>query len=138
MARLDVDSSLNEVIKTYLKNKNLTETLSVFGKKCDKEGNIERCQEFMNYLKEKEAEEEEDDLGFEINFGANEPKIDWVAVYSDKKIYCHESNCDFFGKLDTDDLMSHLIDTHKYGTFKCEYKNVDCKFVGFSEVSFNF
>ena len=62
-------------------------------------------------------------------------KIDWTAVYSDNKINCTEKTCDFFTKIDTEELTNHMIEVHKYGEYKCE--DPHCNFVGYSKKSLN-
>merc|ERR1712131_565224 len=138
-------------------------------------------KKFIEFLKQSEKEKEnriEDDLGFEINFGAFQPepkmplrksltektyqstmkatekrrtdipkefikkiknlgmkvedaeilfksKIDWTAIYSDNKIYCVEPRCDYFTKMDGEELTNHMINVHKYGDFPCNYDHCD-------------
>ena len=36
-------------------------------------------------------------------------KIDWAAMYSNNKIYCTETRCDFYTKIDSDELTKHMI-----------------------------
>ena len=59
-------------------------------------------------------------------------KIDWCAVYSENKIYCVEMGCDYFTKIDSDELTNHMIDVHKYGEYRCNYDH--CEYVGASKV----
>ena len=61
-------------------------------------------------------------------------KIEWTAVYSDNKIYCTETTCDFQANIDSDALTRHMISHHKYGEYPCTYPN--CNFVGYSKVSY--
>ena len=62
-------------------------------------------------------------------------KIDWAAVYSNNKLYCTEQTCDFFTKIDNDELTNHMINVHKYGEYKCE--DPHCNYVGFSKRNLN-
>ena len=59
-------------------------------------------------------------------------KIDWVAVYSENKIYCIEPKCKYFTEIDNEDLRNHMIKVHKYGEYPCPY--TDCDYVAFSKV----
>ena len=59
-------------------------------------------------------------------------KIDWVAVYSENKIYCIEPRCKYFTQIDNEDLKNHMINVHKYGEYPCPYD--DCDYVAFSKV----
>jgi len=67
-----MESKLNDFIIEHLKKTKSEKTLKLFeGEKSgSKKENV--YVKFMNYLKKKEAEKEneKDDLGFEINFGA--------------------------------------------------------------------
>ena len=60
-------------------------------------------------------------------------KIDWTAIYSDNKIYCIEPGCDYFTKIDSDELTNHMIDVHKYGDYPCNYDH--CNYIATSKVS---
>ena len=70
--------SLNDYIIEHLKNGNYEKTLKLFEEKNggQTKENSKICEKFINYLKEKETEKENeiDDLGFEINFGALKPE----------------------------------------------------------------
>ena len=72
MAKRKIDGSLNDVICGYLKKAKYEKTLKLFERKCGKKENINLCEDFINYVKRRVAKKpiEEDDLGFEINFGA--------------------------------------------------------------------
>ena len=59
-------------------------------------------------------------------------KIDWTAIYSDNKIYCVEPRCDYFTKMDGEELTNHMINVHKYGDFPCNYDH--CDYVATSKV----
>lgn len=59
-------------------------------------------------------------------------RIDWTAVYSDNKIYCAEPRCDFYTKIDNEDLTKHLIANHNYGNYPCSDSN--CDYIGYSKV----
>ena len=59
-------------------------------------------------------------------------KIDWTAVYSENKIFCTETRCDFFTKIDDPRLTNHMKHKHKYGEYPCIHPN--CNFVGYSKV----
>ena len=69
-----MELSLDDFIIEHLKTSKNKKTLKLFeGEKDDsKKENENVYEKFMNYLKKKEAEKEneKDDLGFEINFGA--------------------------------------------------------------------
>ena len=72
MAKRKIDCSLNDVIYGYLKKAKYEKTLKLFERKCSNKENINLCEDLINYVKRRVAEKliEEDDLGFEINFGA--------------------------------------------------------------------
>ena len=181
--------NLHEFVTKYLKKTQYEKTLKLIAVH---DGESKACtgetyEKFMNYLKRKERkkriENKNDDLGFEINFGAyqqevklpasiarksiggskNESvkkedvpeqfikqiqrlgmkvedaemlyktKINWTAVYSENKLYCTEHGCEFFTKIDGDELKNHMIADHNYGEFPCPYQ--DCNYVGVSKVS---
>jgi len=60
-------------------------------------------------------------------------KINWTEVYSENKIYCIEPGCDYFTKIDNEELTNHMIDVHKYGDYPCNYDH--CNYVATSKVS---
>ena len=180
---------MHEFVIKYLKKAQYEKTLELIAVH---DGESEACtaatyEKFMDYLKQKERktriENKNDDLGFEINFGAyqqevklpasiarksiggskNESvkkedvpkqfikqiqrlgmkvedaellyrtKINWTAVYSENKLYCTEHGCEFFTKIDGDELKNHMIADHNYGEYPCPYQ--DCNYVGVSKVS---
>ena len=82
MAKRKIDSSLNDFIVEYLKKRKCERTLNLFEKTNEqrKEGtrNQDVCENmFTDYLKRKEFEKQNeiDDFGFEINFGAYQQQI---------------------------------------------------------------
>ena len=182
---------MNEFVIKYLKKARYEKTLKLLA---GKDGESKACtaeayKKFTNYLKQKERKTKNannDDLGFEINFGAyqqelklpatiaqkgigektgskNESvkkedvpkqfikqiqrlgmkvedaellyktKINWTAVYSENKLYCTEHGCEFFTKIDGDELRNHMVANHNYGEYPCPYQ--DCDYVGVSKVS---
>ena len=60
-------------------------------------------------------------------------KINWTAVYLENKLYCTEHGCEFFTKIDGDELRNHMVVNHNYGEYPCPYQ--DCDYVGVSKVS---
>ena len=81
MAKRKQDCSVNDLIIGYLKKTKCEKTLKLF-EKSNENLNHGICEKFMNYLKKKETEKEneKDDLGFEINFGAfqSEGKVGFI------------------------------------------------------------
>ena len=78
-----MELSLDDFIIEYLKKAKNEKTLKLFeGEKTGPNENKNVYEKFMNYLKKKEAEKEneKDDLGFEINFGAfqSEAKVSFT------------------------------------------------------------
>ena len=180
---------MNEFVIKYLKKAKYEKTLKLFAGKV---GESKACtsaahKKFTNYLKQKERTTKNannDDLGFEINFGAYQQelklpatidrkgigemtgskneiakdvpnefikhilklgmkvedvellyktKINWTVVYSENKLYCTEHGCEFFTKIDGDELRNHMVVNHNYGEYPCPYQ--DCDYVGVSKVS---
>ena len=71
-----VDWSLNDIIGEHLKKTKCEKSLKLFEEYVGKTKRAKMTKKFLNYLKEKEAEKEnanDEDLGFEINFGAYQP-----------------------------------------------------------------
>ena len=66
----------------------------------------------------------------EVLYGS---KIEWCAVYSNNKIYCPETGCDFSTTIDNGIMTKHMIDRHNYGEFPCEHAH--CNYIGYSKVS---
>ena len=61
-------------------------------------------------------------------------RVDWTAVYSENKIYCAEPGCDYFTKIDNEELTNHMINVHEYGDHLCQYNH--CDYVAYSKVKF--
>ena len=86
---------------------------------------------FINKIKSLGLKEEDAEILYET-------KIDWTAVYSDKKIYCTEGGeqkCNFVADIKTgcEDLKSHLRKVHQWGDWPCSDKN--CGYIAHSKVS---
>ena len=93
-----------------------------------KETEIDIPKDFMRKIKKLGMREEDAQILYKS-------KIDWTAVYSNNKLYCTERTCNFFTKIDNEELTNHMIKVHNYGQFKCEYNH--CDFIGFSKTSLN-
>ena len=86
-------------------------------------------KEFIQKIKELGMKEEDADILYQT-------KIDWTAVYSENKIFCTETKCDFYTKIDNEVLTKHMINKHKYGEYPCLHPN--CSFIGYSKVNILF
>ena len=77
MAKRKIDSSLNDFVVQYLMKRKCERTLKLFERNNEGSKNENICEKFMNYLKRKESEKENenDDFGFEINLGAYQQQI---------------------------------------------------------------
>jgi len=94
-----------------------------------KERKIGVPKEFIRKIKKLGLKEKDAKILFET-------KIDWTAVYSNNKIYCTEKTCDFFTKIDNEEMTNHMINVHKYGEYNCE--DPFCNYVGHSKKNLNF
>ena len=83
-------------------------------------------KEFIQKIKELGMKEEDAGILYQT-------KIDWTAVYSENKIFCTETRCDFYTKIDNEELTKHMINKHKYGEYPCLHPN--CSFIGYSKVN---
>ena len=75
MAKRKTDCSLDAFVMRYLKKARFDKTSSLFGESIVKQESTspKSSEEFLFYLKRPKIKyENEDDLGFEINFGAYE------------------------------------------------------------------
>ena len=76
MAKRKMDSSLDDIVMEYLKKVKCDKTSKMFG--TDHSGDHSKSlKKFMKNLRQSEIKKEnrvEDDLGFEINFGAFQPE----------------------------------------------------------------
>ena len=75
MAKRKIDCNLDDIVAECLKKRKCEKSSKMFGGKC-KTGHSKVMEEFIKYLKQKDMEKAnqvEDDLGFEINFGAFQP-----------------------------------------------------------------
>ena len=86
-------------------------------------------QEFIQKIKELGMKEEDAGILYQT-------KINWTAVYSENKIFCTETRCDFYTKIDNEELTKHMINKHKYGEYPCLHPN--CSFIGYSKVNILF
>jgi len=76
MAKRKIDCSLNDIIGGHLKNAKCEKSLKLFEENVGVTKKPKMLKKFFDYLKEKEVEKENiknEDLGFEINFGAYQP-----------------------------------------------------------------
>ena len=79
MAKRKINCSLDDVVKEYLKKVKCDKTSKMFGTEHSIESDQNKIstsmREFQKFLKKKTKENDvEDDLGFEINFGAFQPE----------------------------------------------------------------
>ena len=79
MGKRNNDCTLDEIIAAYLKKAKCQKTLKLFGEQIGQAKNdkMPMLEKFVDYMKEQEAGKEnkrDDDLGFEINFGAFQPE----------------------------------------------------------------
>ena len=87
MAKRKMDFGLDDIVTEYLKKIKCEKTSKMFGTESSSETDLSKSlKKFMKFLKQKETEKEnraEDDLGFEINFGAfqPEPKVSFRTVF---------------------------------------------------------
>ena len=77
MAKRKLDCKLDDLVMEYLKKVKCEKTSKMFGTEGSSENDHSKSlKKFMKFLKQNETEKEnhvEDDLGFEINFGAFQP-----------------------------------------------------------------
>ena len=74
MAKRKKDSSMDGIIIHYLKKAKCEKSLKLFEEKVGPSKKPKISDNFWNYLKETEKKiTRDEDLGFEINFGANQP-----------------------------------------------------------------
>ena len=78
MAKRKIECSLDDIVMEYLKRAKCEKTSKLFGIERSVESDHSKSLEkFIVFLKQKEMKKEfhvEDDLGFEINFGAFQPE----------------------------------------------------------------
>jgi len=78
MAKRKKDCGLEDTVVEYLKKVKCDKTSKMFGiERPVESGHSKSLKKFMKFLKMNEAEKDhsaEDDLGFEINFGAFQPE----------------------------------------------------------------
>ena len=85
MAKRKADFSLDGFVTEYFKKTKCERTSKLFQDKNGASKESENVYErFIKYLKTKQTENVNDDLGFEINFGAYKPKVkvSWTSLYS--------------------------------------------------------
>ena len=191
MSKRKIECNVNDFVAEYLKKAKFKKTLDLFDKQNheSKKSSENMNVQFVQYLKAQTMQNKnEDDLGFEVNFGAYQPeaklkilktkkrsknqtkksdekekridvpfefiekikklgmeeseagilyktRINWTEVYSENKIYCTEQHCDFYTKIDNDELTKHMITVHSYGENPCTHPG--CNFVGISKKNLN-
>ena len=78
MAKRKMDCSLDDIVMEYLKKVKCEKTSKMFGTKGSNESDHDRSlNKFIEFMKQNETTKEtlvQDDLGFEINFGAFQPE----------------------------------------------------------------
>lgn len=83
MVKRKIDCSLDKIIGEYLKKKKFEKSLKLLKEKVEQKTDLNKTLEsFCDYLKKNVSEKantDHKDLGFEINFGAYEPrqKVSW-------------------------------------------------------------
>ena len=90
---------------------------------------MEVPKEFIKKIKNLGMRKEDADILYKTN-------INWTAVYSDNKIYCTEHGCNFFTRIDNDELTNHMINIHKYGEYPCH--DPYCNFIAVSKKNLNY
>ena len=78
MAKRKIDCSLDEIVIEYLKKVKCAKTIKLFetGSSCESD-HSKSLKKFIKFVAKSEKEKEnrnDDDLGFEINFGAFQPE----------------------------------------------------------------
>ena len=87
MSKRKIDCSLDDIVMKYLKKVKCEKTSKMFRTESSSESDHSKSlKKFIKFLKQKEIKKEnrvEDDLGFEINFGAFQPeqKVSFLAQY---------------------------------------------------------
>ena len=93
----------------------------------EKRKKIDVPKEFLGKIKKLGMKEEDAEILFKS-------KIDWDAVYFENKIYCVVPGCNYFTKINNDELTNHLLNVHKWGEYPCNYDH--CDYVAVSKVKF--
>ena len=95
MAKRKIDCKMDDIIMEYLKKVKCEKTSKMFGTERPGENDHSKSlKKFMKFLKQNETEKEnrvEDDLGFEINFGAFQPATK-VSFFDFPKFSIQEFN----------------------------------------------
>ena len=93
MGKRKIDCSLDDIVIGYLKKIKCEKTSKLFEtEKSDKAYHLNSLEKFIKCLKQNEKEKEnriEDDLGFEINFGAFEAEAK-VSFWKSNLFYCND------------------------------------------------
>ena len=120
---------LNDV-KIQLPLTNASKNLAIMGKRESKNAGESRKKKEIP----KEFIKKIEKLGMRVEDADTlyESKIDWIAVYSENKINCTETGCNFYTKIDNGTLSKHMIDCHNYGEYPCNHAN--CNYIGYSKV----
>ena len=94
----------------------------------DKKEKIDIPKDFIKTIKKLGLREEDAEVLYQT-------KIDWTAVYSENKIYCPETTCDFSTTIDNEKMTNHMVNVHKYGHYKCQ--DPYCNYIGYSQKNLN-
>ena len=86
MAKRKIDCTLDAIVAVYLKKARCDKSLKLLEGKVGNTQNYNMTilSKFVGYLKQKEFDKENlnnEDLGFEINFGAYQPKNKVSSIY---------------------------------------------------------
>ena len=94
MAKRKIGCSLNDIVMEYFKKMKFEKTSETFGTSGEND-HSKSLKEFVKFLKQNETEKEnrvDDDLGFEINFGAFKPAMK-VSIFNFSSRFDHFEIC---------------------------------------------
>ena len=94
MAKRKIGCSLDDVVMEYLKKAKFAKASEMFGLESSNENDHSKSlKKFVKFLRQNETKKEhrlEDDLGFEINFGAFQPATK-VSIFNFRRNFEYEN-----------------------------------------------
>ena len=74
-------------------------------------------------------------LGFDKNDAKRlyDQRDDWLGVHTGGQLFCTKYGCQFFTKVNSDELFEHCRNEHKWKDYPCDH--VNCNYVAYSSLA---
>ena len=74
-------------------------------------------------------------LGFNKNDAKRlyDQKDDWLGVYTGGQLFCTKYGCQFYTKVNSDELFEHCRNEHNWKDYPCDH--INCNYVAYSSLA---